>query len=171
MEPLTPEQSELAATGIDKARQVANWYSTKRPTLRDDIESAAMLGVLRAAGSYDDKRVWETWVSTCVRWTIREQLEVGGRNMRRIEPFDPTTLRDFPSNSDSVGAFEEREHAEFMCGLIGPEGQKTIKPIFEEGLSHQQLAGREHVTRQAIDHRLQKAFDIIRKQTEREDAA
>lgn len=70
------QQERLAAESMPYAKRVAARYARQYPRFRDDLESAAMLGVLKATRTRDDEQsVWDFWLKRCVRWGIGQRLK------------------------------------------------------------------------------------------------
>lgn len=74
--PLTPEQSAQAAAYFQFARRVVGEWVGQFPYLHDELDSAAMLGLCRAARSFDAARgvKFATFVKLRITWEMMDLL-------------------------------------------------------------------------------------------------
>ncbi len=144
MEALDPYQQALAATGMRYARRVAARYDNFTRHA-DDIESAAMLGVLIAASTYDEQSEWSYWLKQKVRWSIMDYVR---RIKKQPEPLvswqgeierkpDPHEYLAQTDNADFIATALERldERSLQMCKLVYFEGLSIIEASEAIGVS------------------------------------
>ncbi len=99
--PLTPEQQELAARYFEWALRVASFPKSNQPHLADEIESAALLGLVKAARAYVPNREvrFESYARHRVEGEIsdaliREQAKGFRKSVRRPPRVSPIQVSE-----------------------------------------------------------------------------
>ena len=111
--PLNEQQQDLARRYVPFARSIAGPFAKARPQERDEIESAAYLGLTRAAGNYDLSRgvKFATYAKNRIRGEILDTLRnLVPRGFRRSG--DQPRLVRFSPDLENTG------HAVAYLGLM-----------------------------------------------------
>lgn len=165
--PLTAEQQELAAKWVPLAHKLANRWAKTLPRMRDEIESAALFGLCRAAALYDPARgeaKFSTFAAVCVKNAIRAVRKADRRRETLAASGSPegdeVQALDFvPDDAPEVG--HELETRDLWAGLLRAaprEAPALLSPrnieLFEravgEGESAADLAAEYQISRARV---------------------
>lgn len=179
--PLTEEQQRLAADNIHLARRIARPYKTACPRLRDDIESAAMLGLLYAATRYDSSLGFA--FSTCawsrIRGTVLNviRFDCGGlggasamcmsdRRPRCLTTPNPGNLkgsRPLACGSIPRVAREmlDADAVDDIVRKLPAKHAKVLKAIALGGLSQQETAARLNCSQTEVSRLIRESRQLL----------
>lgn len=132
-EALTDAQSDLAGRHASLARKMA-WRMTKRrPGLFDEIMSAAFLGLIHAARSYDaDRGSFGPYASNRIRGEILEAIERENFHTQG----GPSEEIDVPEDDQGPDEFDD------IVASLDPRERELITLRYQQGLSQGEAAER-----------------------------
>ena len=164
MSPLTSEQQELACAGLQSTKRIAARYKRGFPRLRDDIESEAMLGLLRAASEFDHKKIWGFWLRQCIQWQIGSFLRTYCKHHEGVVEATPELLSSLPDPHDPFAPANDRDTVEGLLGRLGPKERRTITELYWGHQTQAQIACQEGVEQHTIHYRREAALKVLREQ-------
>lgn len=110
--PPPPDVERLVAEHIPLARRIAGWWSRRVPaTLREEIESAALLGLVQAARRFEPPGDFVAYAGARIRGAIQDEIRrhmpAGQRRRDRgSPPPSPTLSLDQLIEDGTAGAAE-----------------------------------------------------------------
>jgi RNA polymerase sigma factor (sigma-70 family) len=133
VEALTSDQRRLAADGAHRVEGVAARYARHFPSHADDIQSAALLGVIRAAGTYDDTKVWDYWVKKKAQWEICRFLKKTFK--RRVPQAQFDKRMSVPDNHDYFAQVDADDAIEGLLKPLEPRTQALFRLVYLSGMA------------------------------------
>lgn len=150
----TPQLSpaDRAAANVRLAYHVAAPFARRHPEIADDIESAALLGLLKAARGFDPDRGvrFASYAGTAIRRAICRTVRVELRHRRRYQQIDVAG-----SGGESVPLVE-------LTAAAGPEPGEAVERADEAVHVRAVLASLPSLGRDRVERRLagERAEDI-----------
>lgn len=141
MECLSDEQKKLAESGIAMAKAIAGANSRRYPRFRDEFESAAMMGLVRAALSYKENLgSWSSWCSKNIRGYIADVFKCKWSTARtNIENGDLVDIVGCQEEESARGDDDRLQAANLIDELSCCPGSQhhaaLCKLIYLEGMS------------------------------------
>lgn len=160
-------EQQLVERVLARVRRRA-WALTRRRDDADDATQAAMLEILRSAGTFSGSGSLEGW---CERIAVRTTLRLQRRGQQRAAAIDPVISPD---------AIEQHEVAEPLHERISGEVSDYLDALSEErrqaivlrhvlDYSIDEIAEATGVSRNTVKDRLRCALEQLRKLVHRAD--
>ena len=124
----------------------------------DEIAQDVMVAVWRRAETFDPSRsAASTWIFAIARNRRIDLLRRSGRPAP--DPLDPLFQPEAePDAFDALDAAEREERLREALAALPPEQRAVLVAAFYEGLSHAEIAAREHLPLGTVKSRIRLAF-------------
>jgi RNA polymerase sigma factor (sigma-70 family) len=114
-----------------------------------DVYSEGLIGLLKAVETYDSSRTasLETWITSCVKWQIRDYLKLRkSRLLTQSEFIDET-----PAKEHETAAFDDIAKLRDSVELFTDPKLRRIFELRIDGKTLQEIADELKCSKQAID--------------------
>lgn len=128
--PLDEERQKLAADAVGFALYMAIPFIRERPHLEQDLRSAALYGLTRAAGQFQTgRRSFIGFAKPGIRWCLRDVFTSDDRRRRGLPGAESVELaisRERPPGAD----LEDREEVEAILAGLNAERAASLRRRF-----------------------------------------
>ena len=134
MNPLDEGKQALAVKATRKAKRIADWYARFLPQYADDLESAACLGAVRAASTFnpDVSKVWDRWTMLCIHGEVKDFIDSSYLKRRGDECELDNNIEDKHLSSDcELDAQEEFDH---LLSKLPERYRRLIDMVYRLGM-------------------------------------
>jgi RNA polymerase sigma-70 factor (ECF subfamily) len=159
-------RGDLAALGILAGRHQSRVLSLSYRLLGDwqkaeDVSQETFLRLRRAAGKYEPKAKFTTWL-----YRIVHNLSMDQQRKAMNEPVSLEALQDDREEAAQESSVERRELAEVVQNAVGglPERQRRVIILHRyEGLSHEEICEVTGWSKSAVESLLVRAYENLRR--------
>lgn len=164
---LTPQQQQLAAQWRDLAYKMALPYLRRNRHIADEVESAATMGLVKAAATYDPStgNAFSTYATHCVRNEIRNTLRLE-RPLGYRRPEDPAAVpgtvglgEHDPATPAVATQAEDREIVGYVMGRMRPRLAEVLRRRHLEGKTLQEVGDEMGITKERVRQIEMQALD------------